>query len=90
MIRFKEGLVYEAALKGQPEKLAATTCFPNSNPRDGFAILVSYVARVSKNIMRFSYLQTGANLINSFAVVFPYTYSIFGIFFRKLEKTVYL
>lgn len=47
--RSKENLVYEAPGHNEREtdRLSATTVFPYTDPKEGFAIMVSYEAKVS-------------------------------------------
>lgn len=46
--RSNENLVFEASSnRGEKERLSATTIFPYTDPKEGFAILVSYEAKVN-------------------------------------------
>ncbi|KAI9563806.1 hypothetical protein GHT06_011272 [Daphnia sinensis] len=45
--RTNENLVFEASTnRGEVERLSATTIFPYTDPKEGFAILVSYEAKI--------------------------------------------
>ena len=44
--RRKEGLVFDDPIRGYPEQLSASTIFPYTDPKEGFAILVGYMAKV--------------------------------------------
>ncbi|EFX75307.1 hypothetical protein DAPPUDRAFT_306848 [Daphnia pulex] len=45
--RTNENLVFEASVnRGDKERLSATTIFPYTDPKEGFAILVSYEAKI--------------------------------------------
>lgn len=49
--RTNENLVFEApSNRGESERLSATTIFPYTDPKEGFAILVSYEAKVKRYI----------------------------------------
>ena len=54
--RSRENLVYEAAghnERSADHRLSATTIFPYTDPKEGFAILVSYEAKVGFDLVTF-------------------------------------
>ena len=54
--RNKENLVYEAPGHDEREtdRLSATTIFPYTDPKEGFAIMVSYEAKVSRDVSKWT------------------------------------
>lgn len=43
----REHLIFQDPIKGEPEKMAASTIFPYTDPKDGLAVLVSYEVKVA-------------------------------------------